>query len=132
LTPIPAAKIGHLAGLWLFGVIAFFWVVHGLRVAYGALRLPRIKDCAPAKDAGCPSISVIFAARDEEEKLPAALATFAALDYPDLEIIAVDDRSQDSTGAILDEFSRNHARCRAVHVKDLPAGWETARPAKGL
>jgi glycosyltransferase involved in cell wall biosynthesis len=123
LTPIPAAKIEHVAGVWLFGLIAFFWFFHGLRVAYGALRLPRIKDCAPAKDGECPPISLIFAARDEEEKLPASLATLAALDYPDLEIIAVDDRSQDSTGAILDEFSRNHARCRAVHVKDLPAGW---------
>jgi len=35
----------------------------------------------------CPRISLIFAARDEEEKLPAALATLAAIDYPNLEII---------------------------------------------
>jgi cellulose synthase/poly-beta-1,6-N-acetylglucosamine synthase-like glycosyltransferase len=123
LTPIPAAKIDHLSDVWLFGLIAFFRVIHGLRVAYGTLRLPRIKDCAPAKDAECPSISLIFAARDEEEKLPAALATLVALDYPDLGIIAVDDRSQDSTGAILDEFARNHARFRVDHVRELPAGW---------
>jgi glycosyltransferase involved in cell wall biosynthesis len=123
LTPIPAAKIEHLAGVWLFGLIAIYWIFHGLRVAYGALRLLRIKDCAPAKDADCPRISLIFAARDEEEKLPAALATLAALDYPNLEIIAVDDRSQDSTGAILEEFAHNHRRFRAVHVKELPAGW---------
>jgi glycosyltransferase involved in cell wall biosynthesis len=123
LTPIPAAKIEHVAGVWLFGLIAFFWIFHGLRVAYGALRLPRIKDCAPAKDAACPRISLIFAARDEEEKLPAALATLAALDYPNLEIIAVDDRSQDSTGAILEEFTRRHPRLRALHVTELPNGW---------
>jgi len=123
LAPIPAAKIEHVAGVWLFGLIAFFWIFHGLRVAYGALRLPRIKDCAPAKDAECPRISLIFAARDEEEKLPAALATHAALDYPNLEIIAVDDRSQDSTGAILQEFTRRHPRFRALHVTELPNGW---------
>ena len=51
------------------------------------------------------------------------LSTLAALDYPNLEIIAVDDRSQDSTGAILEEYARNHERFRAVHVKELPAGW---------
>ena len=68
-------------------------------------------------------ISLIFAARDEEEKLPAALATLATMDYPDLEIIAVDDRSQDATGRILDEFARTHERFRAVHVRELPAGW---------
>jgi glycosyltransferase involved in cell wall biosynthesis len=123
LTPIPEAKIEHVAEVCLFGLIAFFWTFHGLRVAYGALRLPRIKDYAPAQDSECPRVSLIFAARDEEEKLPAALATLAALDYPTLEIIAVDDRSQDSTGAILKEFARSHERFRVVHVKELPAGW---------
>jgi glycosyltransferase involved in cell wall biosynthesis len=123
LIPIPAAQIAHIVGVWLFGLIAFFWIFHGLRVAYGAMRLPWLKDFAPAEDAECPRISLIFAARDEEEKLPAALATLAALDYPNLEIIAVDDRSQDSTGAILDEFARAHPRLRVLHVTELPNGW---------
>jgi glycosyltransferase involved in cell wall biosynthesis len=123
LTPILAARIEHIAGVWLFGLVAFFWVFHGLRVAYGAARLPWIRDFAPAVDAECPRISLIFAARDEEEKLPAALATLAALDYPNLEIIAVDDRSQDSTGAILEEFARAHRRLRVLHVTELPTGW---------
>jgi len=124
----------HLLVLLLFGFIAFFWVFHGLRVAWGLLRLPWLKDFAPAKDADCPRISLIFAARDEEEKLPGALATLATIDYPNLEIIAVDDRSQDSTGRILDEFALTglntghydnaaNGRFRAVHVAALPAGW---------
>src|ERR1700719_4402968 len=112
-----------MAGVWLFGLIAFFWVFHGLRVAYGALRLPWVRDFAPAVDTACPRISLMFSARDEEEKLPAALATLAALDYPNLEIIAVDDRSQDSTGNILDEFACRHERLRVVHVQKLPSGW---------
>src|SRR5580700_2302414 len=113
----------HLLVLLPFALIAFFWVFHGLRVAWGLLRLPWIKDFAPAKDADCPRISLIFAARDEEEKLPGALATLATIDYPDLEIIAVDDRSQDATGPILDEFSRTHERFRTVRVTSLPPGW---------
>jgi glycosyltransferase involved in cell wall biosynthesis len=138
----------HLFWLVLFGFTAFFWVFHGLRVAWGLLRLPRIKDFSPAQDADCPRISLIVAARDEEEKLPAALATLAAIDYPNLEIIAVDDRSQDATGRILEEFaltdlktshhrgmglarlkpgayrgSDGEARFRVVHVRELPAGW---------
>src|SRR6202163_1704815 len=113
----------HLLVLLPFALIAFFWVFHGLRVAWGLLRLPWIKDFAPAQDAECPRISLIFAARGEEEKLPAALATLAALDYPNLEIIAVDDRSQDSTGRILEEFARAHQRLRVLHVSELPNGW---------
>src|SRR5947208_6957079 len=113
----------HLFGLVLFGFIAFFWLTHGLRVAYGAIRLPWIKDFAPATDSACPRVSILFAARDEEEKLPAALATLMGIDYPDLEVIAVDDRSQDSTGRILDEFAAAHPRLRVVHVDTLPKGW---------
>jgi glycosyltransferase involved in cell wall biosynthesis len=122
LTPILALNM-HALGLVVFGVIAFFWVFHGIRVGHGALRLPWIKDFAAADDDDCPRISLLFAARDEEEKLPAALSTLETLDYPNLEIIAVDDRSRDATGAILDDFARRHGRFCAVHVSRLPRGW---------
>jgi glycosyltransferase involved in cell wall biosynthesis len=113
----------HLFWLLLFGSSALFWLTHGMRVAYGATRLPWVKDFLPAPDAQCPSISILFAARDEQEKLPAALATLMEIDYPNLEVIAVDDRSNDSTGRILNEFSAAHPRLRVVHVTQLPAGW---------
>ena len=113
----------HLFGLVLFGLIASFWIFHGLRVAYGAWQLPWIKEIAPAADSDCPRVSILFAARDEQEKLPAALETLSALDYPHLEIIAVDDRSQDATGRVLDEFARSHPRLHVVHVAQLPPGW---------
>jgi cellulose synthase/poly-beta-1,6-N-acetylglucosamine synthase-like glycosyltransferase len=107
----------------LFGFIAFFWTTYGLKVAYGDLRLPWLKNFAPAAETNCPKISMIFAARDEQEKLPAALATLVAIDYPDLQIIAVDDRSTDCTGQILDEFALNHPQLKVVHVRELPQGW---------
>jgi glycosyltransferase involved in cell wall biosynthesis len=113
----------HVFGLVLSGLIALFWLTHGLRVAYGAIRLPWVKDFTPAADDDCPPISILFAARDEEEKLPAALATLMEIDYPRLEVIAVDDRSQDATGRILDEFAAAHPRLRVVHVTELPPGW---------
>jgi hypothetical protein len=113
----------HVIGLVLSGLIALFWLTHGLRVAYGAIRLPWVKDFTPAADDDCPPISILFAARDEEEKLPAALATLMEIDYPRLEVIAVDDRSQDATGRILDEFAAAHPGLRVVHVTELPPGW---------
>lgn len=113
----------HLFSLILFGLIAFFWMFHGLRVAYGAVRLPWLADFAPAADAECPRVSLLFAARDEEEKLAAALATMVTMDYPKLEIVAADDRSTDATGDILDEFSAKHPQLKVVPVKELPAGW---------
>jgi glycosyltransferase involved in cell wall biosynthesis len=113
----------HLLGEFLFGLIAFLWVTYGLKVAYGAVRLPWLKDFAPAENANCPRMSVIFAARDEAEKLPAALATLVAVDYPNLEIVAVDDRSTDGTDEILDDFAARHPQLKVVHVRELPKGW---------
>jgi glycosyltransferase involved in cell wall biosynthesis len=113
----------HLFGTVFFGLIALFWLTYGLKVAYGASRLPWLKKCSPAPDAECPSISLIFAARDEQQKLPAALATLMAIDYPNLEIIAVDDRSTDATPRILDDFAAAHRRLKVVHVRELPSGW---------
>ncbi|HYL84384.1 MAG TPA: glycosyltransferase [Candidatus Angelobacter sp.] len=113
----------HALGLLFFGFIALFWLTHGLRVAIGAARLPWLKHFEPAADAECPRISILFAARDEEEKLPAALATLMGIDYPYLEVVAVDDRSKDATGEILETFAAAHPRLRVVHVKELPSGW---------
>jgi glycosyltransferase involved in cell wall biosynthesis len=135
----------QLLAVLLFGFIAFFWIFHGLRVGWGLLRLPWLRDFAPAGDSECPRISMIFAARDEEEKLPAALATLANINYPNLEIIAVDDRSADATGRILDEFALTglktanstdrsdggrqglpvepRLRFRVLQITELPPGW---------
>jgi hypothetical protein len=113
----------HAFWIVLFALPAIFWTTYGLKVAYGALRLPWLKEFPPAADADCPRISLLFAARDEEEKLARALATMVAIDYPNLEIIAVNDRSTDATGRILDEFSAKHPQLRVVHVMELPPGW---------
>jgi glycosyltransferase involved in cell wall biosynthesis len=113
----------HAFALVIFGGTAFVWIILGLRIAYGALKLPWIKDFSPITGTDIPRISLLFAARDEEEKLPGALATLAQIDYPGLEIIGVDDRSEDATGRMLDEFAASHPRFRAIHVQELPAGW---------
>jgi glycosyltransferase involved in cell wall biosynthesis len=119
--PTPIAM--HFVVLFLLGVAALFWIFSGLQTAWGLLRLPWMKDYAPAEDKDCPRISLLFAARDEEEKLSGALERLAKIDYPDLEIVAVDDRSSDATGRILDTFAQKNERMRVVHVTELPAGW---------
>jgi glycosyltransferase involved in cell wall biosynthesis len=113
----------HIIGIVFIGLIALFWLSFGLPTAVGALRLPWLTSFAPTTSTDCPRISLLFAARNEQEKLPAALATLIAIDYPSLEIIAVDDRSQDATGHILDEFASTDDRLKVVHIVDLPPGW---------
>ncbi len=72
---------------------------------------------------GWPSLAVVFAARDEAAMVEAATRSMLAQDYPGLEVIAVDDRSTDGTGAILDAIAAESERLRVVHVDRLPSGW---------
>jgi hypothetical protein len=113
----------HVLGLLFFGLIALFWIGHGLRVAVGALQLPWLKNYLPANSADCPRVSVLFAARDEEEKLPLALETLLNIDYPGLEIVAANDRSTDGTAKILSAAARRNPRLKVVTIETLPEGW---------
>jgi glycosyltransferase involved in cell wall biosynthesis len=113
----------HLLGFLCFAMIALFWAAHGLRIALGAMQLPWLKDSAAAAEADCPAVSVLFAARDEAEKLPAALETLRDLDYPRLEIVGVNDRSTDGTRHILNQGAKLDPRLKVVNLETLPEGW---------
>lgn len=107
----------------LLGLSAFIWFVQSIDLAFGALSIPSLKSVAPRADANCPSASILFAARDEAEKLPAALETFLALDYPKYDVIAVNDRSEDATKTILENAANKDSRLKVISIASLPAGW---------
>jgi hypothetical protein len=86
-------------------------------------RLPWLSQSRPLSNDSAPFVSVIFAARDEAEKLPAAIETLFAQDYPSFEIIAVNDRSQDGTSELLHKLERTHSNLNVIDVAELPPGW---------
>lgn len=105
------------------GLFTAVWLaagVYGLRVA---LRFKTIGDLEAPEPLAWPRLSVVVAARDEAGAIGSALATLLASDYPELEIVVVDDRSRDGTGRIVDEIAAGDPRLRAVHVTELPEGW---------
>jgi len=106
-------------------VLALAWLWKAITAARGLPRIPNLLEPKFDLDpAGAPSIVVIVPARNEEQALPAALASLLAQDYNNLRVIAVDDRSTDSTATIIDTLSSQHPnRLRALHVKELPTGW---------
>jgi Glycosyl transferase family 2 len=113
----------HIFWTVLLGVVAFLWVAEAIDLARGVPSIPSIDQVPPLDDSHCPPVSILFAARDEAEKLPHALETFLSLDYPQYEVVAVDDRSVDATGAILEAGASRDARLKQVRVDSLPPGW---------
>lgn len=108
------------AGLALLTLAGWLWLTVELwRGDRQVLRLERTEPAAGE----LPGISLVVAARNEAQHLPVALASWLALDYPDLEIIVVDDRSKDATPSILAHWEAHDTRLRVLRVEALPAGW---------
>jgi glycosyltransferase involved in cell wall biosynthesis len=108
---------------WIAGVIlALAWVSRILDAALGMPTLGEISqpewDVTPLDP---PRVSIIVPARNEEEDIERSLRNLLALDYENYEVIAVDDRSTDRTGEIMDRFSG--ANLKVIHVSALPEGW---------
>jgi chlorobactene glucosyltransferase len=113
--------------LWLLGAVIAFWCGLGAFTFWslrGATILRANQPASPLESS--PKVSIIVAARNEEDALPAALESMLALDYPDYEIVLVDDDSRDRTGAIADEWAAKPSakgRLKIIHNRTLPPGW---------
>lgn len=112
---IPLALGWLMFAHWAFLLLPLWIVIGRWRLSALAARL--------AEPAEWPTVSIIVPARDEEAMIEPALRSLLALDYPHLEIIALDDRSRDATGAIMDRLAAADSRLTVVHVTELPTGW---------
>ena len=70
-----------------------------------------------------PFISFIIPARNEQDKIEEALSSVLNLDYNSYEVIVINDRSEDSTGEILDRMSAGNSRLKVFDITSLPPGW---------
>lgn len=85
----------------------------------------RLIDSADARISGTrwPTVCVLIPARNEGSRLAACLESVLAQDYPVLEVVVVDDRSEDDTGAVAARLAVSDARLRVVRNDQLPTGW---------
>ncbi len=72
---------------------------------------------------GPPLVSVVLPARNEEEMIGACIEAVLAQDYPLLELIVVDDRSEDRTSEIVEHYVGSDDRVHLVKGKPLPPEW---------
>ena len=103
---------------WIAGtILALAWFS---RILDAALGMPSVADVSrpewdrdPITPTGNPRVSIIVPARNEEETIEKALKSLLALDYNNYEVIAVNDRSTDRTGEIMDEVA-NFGRAKTT------------------
>ncbi len=115
---------------WIAGcLLALAWLSRIVDAALGMPSLANISLPEWNRSVGnigdSPRVTIIVPARNEEADIAASLERLAVLDYDNYEVIAVDDRSIDRTGELMDAVAaRNRSRrLRVIHIKELPAGW---------
>lgn len=135
---------------WIAGtILALAWVS---RIVDAAIGMPSVANVSepewdrnPVSAAGNPRVSIIVPARNEENDIELSLTRLLQLDYDNYEVIAVDDRSTDRTGEIMDRVMRGqnpdqnldqnsrpiaqnakrvgHPLLKVLHHSELPPGW---------
>ncbi len=110
-----------LFALSILTLIAF--LAFSLEMALGTMRLQSLQSIPPEVQPPQPFVSIIVAALNEEETISEALESLVHLDYDNLEIIAVNDRSTDRTGLLLEGQAQLHQKIHVVHIAELPTGW---------
>lgn len=103
------------------------------QLALGARRVPTLAGLPPLRDgAHPPRVSIIVPARDEARGIGAAVTSMLAMDYPDFEVIVIDDRSTDGTAAALNALPDPAGRLRRLQVAELPSDWLGKNHANAL
>ncbi|HEY0593290.1 MAG TPA: glycosyltransferase family 2 protein [Thermoanaerobaculia bacterium] len=108
--------------IWLAAITLLFLLAFAIESSIGGLRMRALRD-APAEGSDWPRVSIVVAGRNEELSVEEATRSLLALDYPDFEVVSVDDRSTDGTGEILRRLAAEDPRLRPVTIRELPPGW---------
>jgi glycosyltransferase involved in cell wall biosynthesis len=111
---------------WL---VAAAWIWKASDAVKSLPQIPNLSgvewDITPSQEA---TLTVVVPARDEAANIAATLDALLLADYEWLRILAIDDRSQDLTGTIMDVYVAEYAtrmpgRLDVIHITDLPEGW---------
>jgi len=116
---------------WIVGgVLGLVWLSRLVGAGLGMRRLADLSqaqwDRTPAGPSQDPRVSIIVPARNEGDHIEQTLIRLLRLDYANYEVLAVNDRSVDRTGEVMDRVAATleaHGRLKVIHIDELPSGW---------
>lgn len=108
---------------WITLTILTIHLLIAVELIYSARRLINLNQVSPLDRQQLPPLSIIVAARNEENLMETALTSLLHIDYPEFEVIVVNDRSTDGTSAILDRMTAKYSHLKTITIDQLPAGW---------
>ncbi|MFL6393523.1 MAG: glycosyltransferase [Nitrososphaeraceae archaeon] len=106
----------------MFGVFGT-WIYFIGYIIKSFKRSPTIESIDKYTISKNPKVSVILPARNEEKYIAKCLESLLGQDYPNFEIIAVNDSSNDKTGDIIYEYAKKNSCIVTVNAKPKPDGW---------
>lgn len=101
--------------IFLGGIAVIYWI-------HDQYHLDILVEPSPSPSAP-PLISICIPARNEERNVHACVEAVLNQDYPNLEIIVLDDRSTDATPEILRQHAAQNDKLKVICGSDLPSGW---------
>ena len=106
-----------------FGILAT-WIYLAAYVVKSLKQTPKLDSYGKsAINRNFPKVSIILPARNEENYIAKCLDSLINQDYPNFEIIAVNDSSTDRTEVIMQQYAARDPRILIIHLLSKPKGW---------
>lgn len=105
----------------LLSLTLVIWILATIDALIGFRKLDSLEKAGGADQE--PLLSVIVAARNEEENITQSVRTQLAQTYKNTEWILVNDRSEDGTGNVMENLKGTDTRIQVIHIESLPEGW---------
>jgi chlorobactene glucosyltransferase len=105
--------------VFLIGIAIIYWLHNQYHLDVIVEPLPSTS----LREEAAPLISVCIPARNEARNIGCCVGAVLAQDYPNFEVIVLDDRSTDATPEILRGYATQDDTLRVLHGAELPAGW---------
>lgn len=94
-----------------------------VQIGSGYGQLDSLDAIEPEDRADQPLVSIVIPACNEAQAIEQSLRSLCHLDYSNVEIIVVDDRSLDRTAEVVESVQHEYPSIRLIRISELPEGW---------